>query len=73
MVQIHDNGPGVAEGDEERIFWPGVTRKPNGLGMGLTVASELVAHLDGKMYLMQPGKLGGATFGFDLPLGGANP
>ena len=73
VVQVHDNGPGVAEGDEERIFWPGVTRKPNGLGMGLTVASELVAHLDGKMYLMQPGKLGGATFGFDLPLGGANP
>ena len=68
LVQVHDNGPGVAEGDEERVFWPGVTRKPGGLGMGLTVASELVAQAGGKMRLEYPGKLGGATFGFDLPL-----
>ena len=68
LVQVHDNGPGVADGDEERVFWPGVTRKPGGLGMGLTVASELVAQAGGRMRLEYPGKLGGATFGFDLPL-----
>ena len=68
LVQVHDNGPGVAEGDEERVFWPGVTRRPGGLGMGLTVASELVAQAGGRMRLEYPGKLGGATFGFDLPL-----
>ena len=67
-VRVHDNGPGVSGGDEERIFWPGVTKKPGGLGMGLTVASELVAQKGGRMHLEHPGKLGGATFGFDLPL-----
>jgi len=36
--------------------------------MGLTVASELVAEYQGKMALMQPGVLGGASFTFDLPL-----
>ena len=67
-VEVHDNGPGVPDGDEERIFWPGVTRKLEGLGMGLTVASEIVAQHGGRMYLIKPGKLGGASFGFDLPL-----
>ncbi len=68
MIRIHDSGPGVDDGDEERIFWPGVTKKPEGIGMGLTVASELVAQHGGKMYLIKPGKIGGASFGFDLPL-----
>jgi len=67
-VEVHDTGPGIAKGDEERIFWPGVTSKPEGLGMGLTVASEIVAQYGGKMYLIKPGILGGASFGFDLPI-----
>jgi signal transduction histidine kinase len=67
-VEVHDSGPGIEDGDEERIFWPGVTRKPEGLGMGLTVASEIIAQHGGKMYLIKPGVLGGASFGFDLPI-----
>ena len=50
------------------MFWPGVTRKPDGIGMGLTVASELVDGRGGKMRTVVPGELGGATFEFDLPL-----
>lgn len=67
-VEVHDSGPGVAEEDAEKIFWPGVTNKPGGIGMGLTVASELVAEYEGKLALDRKGKLGGATFLFDLPL-----
>ncbi|MBZ5678258.1 MAG: ATP-binding protein [Acidobacteriia bacterium] len=66
-VTISDSGPGVAEKDAERIFLPGVTRKPDGIGMGLTVAAELVSDHGGKISLSQPGKLDGATFTFDLP------
>jgi signal transduction histidine kinase len=66
-VQVHDSGPGVTAGDEERIFWPGVTSKPGGLGMGLTVASELVSQVGGATRLIVPGILGGASFAFDLP------
>ena len=68
IVLIHDTGPGIEDGDEERIFWPGITRKPNGLGMGLTVASEIVSQAGGQMRLAKPGKLDGATFVFDLPI-----
>jgi signal transduction histidine kinase len=67
-VQINDSGPGIRDGDEERIFWPGVTRKSGGIGMGLTVASEIVSQYGGQMHLIKPGFLKGASFGFDLPL-----
>ena len=66
-VWVHDNGPGIDEADLERVFWPGVTRKPDGIGMGLTVASELVAVHGGQMRTMHPGLLGGASFAFDIP------
>ena len=67
-VSVDDSGPGIEPEDAERVFWPGVTRKPGGIGMGLTVASELVVEHGGKMALVQPGRLGGATFEFDLPV-----
>ncbi|MEW6321502.1 MAG: sensor histidine kinase [Acidobacteriota bacterium] len=67
-VAIHDSGPGVPEDDSERIFWPGVTNKPGGIGMGLTVAAELVSEYGGRLALVRPGRLGGATFTFDVPV-----
>ena len=66
-VWIHDSGPGISEEDLEKVFWPGVTRKPEGIGMGLTLASELVGAYGGQMRTMHPGELGGASFAFDLP------
>lgn len=68
QVGVHDSGPGVAASDVERIFWPGVTNKPGGIGMGLTVASELVAEYGGRLGLDRKGRLGGASFMFDVPL-----
>lgn len=68
FVEVNDTGPGVAEDMADKVFWPGVTQKPGGIGMGLTVASEIVAEYDGKIALDRKGKLGGATFLFDIPL-----
>ena len=67
-VWVNDTGPGIDDEDIERVFWPGVTRKPGGIGMGLTVASELVEAYDGKMLTSHPGDLGGASFAFDVPM-----
>lgn len=67
-VWVHDTGPGLHEDDVNKVFWPGVTRKPGGIGMGLTVASELVAEYGGHMSTKHPGSRGGASFAFDLPL-----
>lgn len=68
LVSVDDSGPGISPEDRERVFWPGVTRKPDGFGMGLTVASELIDGHGGRMRTVVPGELGGATFEFDLPL-----
>ena len=67
-VWVHDSGRGVDEDDVEKIFRPGVTRKPGGIGMGLTVASEIVSEYGGRMTAKYPGNLGGASFAFDLPI-----
>ena len=64
-VVVSDSGPGIADEDLERVFWPGVTRKPDGIGMGLTVASEIVAAYNGRMSTERVE--GGARFAFDLP------
>ena len=67
-VWVNDTGPGMDDEDVERVFWPGVTRKPDGIGMGLTVAAELVEAYGGTMLTRHPGKRGGASFAFDVPL-----
>ena len=66
-VVVEDTGPGISEGDSRMIFNPGVTRKPNGIGMGLTVAAELVHSYGGEMGVGHNGN-SGACFVFDLPL-----
>ena len=68
LVDVQDTGPGIDKDDLQKVFLPGVTRKPNGIGMGLTVASELVAAYEGRMLTKYQGAKGGASFAFDLPL-----
>lgn len=67
-VCVDDNGPGIHEDYVDKVMWPGVTRKPDGIGMGLTVASELVSEYGGQLSIKHPGTLGGASFVFDLPI-----
>ena len=42
MVQIIDNGPGIPEAIRERIFYPLVSGREGGSGMGLTLAQTLI-------------------------------
>ena len=67
-VEVSDNGPGVPEEYIEKIFLPGVTQKPDGFGMGLTVATDLIDKHGGRLALAREGELGGATFLFEFPL-----
>ena len=68
QVGVRDTGLGIEKENMEKIFWPGVTSKPGGIGMGLTVASELVAAYKGQMSTQYLGPQKGALFAFDLPL-----
>lgn len=67
QLAIDDNGPGIKQEDAEKIFEPGVTAKPNGIGMGLVIVSEIAGQHGGKAAVMIPGELNGATFIVDMP------
>lgn len=62
LIVMSDNGPGVKEGIEERIFEPYFSTKPDGIGLGLAIVGEIIADYDGEFSLLKNGYLGGASF-----------
>lgn len=68
-LAVSDTGPGIAEGDRERIFDPYYTTKKGGTGLGLAIVRRIVFDHGGNVWVeSRPG--GGATFYLDLPAGG---
>lgn len=62
-VTVADSGPGIAEEDRDRIFDPYFTTRENGVGLGLSIAGEIVSDFyGGELELLPPGPLGGARF-----------
>jgi two-component system, NtrC family, nitrogen regulation sensor histidine kinase GlnL len=56
-VEIEDDGPGVPEELRETLFYPLVTGRAGGSGLGLAVAQELVSRHDGLIeYSSRPGR-----------------
>lgn len=43
-IEVEDDGPGIPTDLLENIFYPLVTGRSSGTGLGLTIAQELVAH-----------------------------
>ena len=64
-VTIEDNGNGVDDAQAKEIFTPFVTTKPQGLGMGLGIASDIMTEFGGSIEL-SPSALGGAAFELKL-------
>ena len=67
-IVVSDNGPGIIEEEKQKIFQPGVTAKPQGIGMGLVIVTELLNNHNCKIRLETPGEYGGATFAFEVPM-----
>ena len=65
-LQITDTGPGVAEALRERIFYPLVSGREGGSGLGLTLAQTFVTQHHGTItFESQPGN---TTFTLLLPI-----
>jgi len=62
-IIFSDSGPGVEKQYQDMIFEPYFSTKPNGIGLGLTIAGEIVSdYYDGTLALIRKGPLPGATF-----------
>ena len=72
LIHIEDNGPGIRPEEQERIFEPFYRsqekrRFPQGLGLGLTIARDLVEAHDGRLELDSTSGAG-SCFTIHLPL-----
>ena len=64
-ITVEDSGPGVPPEQREKIFQPLTTTRPEGVGLGLGIAREIVeAHGGSLRYL---GGVAGARFEIELP------
>ncbi len=74
LVQVEDQGPGIAKDVAERMFAPFFTTKTTGSGLGLTICAQIIkAH--GGVLRAENRPEGGARVSFILPLprGAAEP
>lgn len=65
-LAVADNGPGIAPDVRQRVFEPFFTTRPNGTGLGLAVARQIIEAHGGRIAVADhPG--GGACFTVTLP------
>lgn len=64
-TEIADNGPGV--GEQDRIFEPFYTTKPQGMGMGLAICRSIVEAHGGNLWV-EANQPRGTKFVFTLPI-----
>ncbi|MGU3400909.1 ATP-binding protein [Brucellaceae bacterium D45D] len=60
-LTVADNGPGIDPEIGDEVFSPFVTGKPEGLGLGLGIARDIMSELGGTLRIV-PSPLGGAGF-----------
>jgi signal transduction histidine kinase len=73
LVSVADTGPGIAEGDQEKIFEEfqqadgSSTREKGGTGLGLSIARRIIGLHGGRIWVES--SLGqGSTFRVTLPV-----
>ena len=67
MLQVSDQGSGIAESMRDRMFEPFVTTKPGGSGLGLSIVHRAVEAHHGFILVDSAGPSGGTKFTVILP------
>lgn len=66
-ILFADSGPGIPRANRSAIFEPYFSTKPDGVGLGLVIAGEIVRdYYDGGLELLDSGPLPGAVFRIKL-------
>ena len=70
MIEVEDNGPGMAEETRKRVFEPFFTTKGVGLGtgLGLSVAYFIVTNNHGGSMRVESAQGSGTRFVISLPV-----
>jgi nitrogen fixation/metabolism regulation signal transduction histidine kinase len=66
-IVVEDNGPGVSEQNQDKIFTPDFTTKTSGSGLGLAICKRIVEHCGGTIGYSRSFTLGGACFTVKYP------
>ena len=67
LLSVKDSGVGFPPGQEELVFKPFHTTKPDGMGMGLSICRQIVESFGGNIRAVRVTE-GGTVFRVNLPL-----
>lgn len=66
MIEVKDNGSGIAENNRQKVFIPNFSTKVGGSGLGLAMAKRGIEHAGGNIWF-ETVEGQGTTFFIDLP------
>jgi two-component system, NtrC family, nitrogen regulation sensor histidine kinase NtrY len=67
VVSISDNGTGIPEDLQKKLFTPNFTTKSSGMGLGLSIVKKYIEGADGRIWFESEAKKGSVFF-VELPL-----
>ncbi|MCE5345467.1 MAG: GHKL domain-containing protein [Bacteroidales bacterium] len=67
VVSISDNGAGIPEDMQKKLFTPNFTTKSSGMGLGLSIVKKYVENANGRIWF-ESGTDKGTIFYVELPL-----
>lgn len=69
VIEVEDNGAGIAAEDKDKIFVPNFSTKSSGTGLGLAITKKIIdAHKGTISFSSEVGE--GTTFRIEIPLNG---
>jgi len=72
VFSVADHGPGLAPGEESKVFekfYRGPGRAPGGLGLGLSIARQLIEAHSGEIIAQNREDAHGSRFSIRIPIG----
>lgn len=67
-IVFDDNGPGVSDENQHKLFTPNFTTKTGGTGLGLAICRNIIEKCEGEIRYQRSFALGGASFIVTLPV-----